>query len=144
MPCIYYKDKSHLSEVFLSANNVSVKYSVVNLSSLSVQWFEKCVALLEKLFAEKVSSRLSLISLWHHILCLLYKVLDPTKRLGCDEMGGYGPLKAHPFFEGVNWDNLAKESPPELHPYLPATGHDSQNLWSQYEVPTTTTLEWTL
>lgn len=27
-------------------------------------------------------------------------VLDPTKRLGSPEMGGFGPLKAHPFFDG--------------------------------------------
>ena len=27
--------------------------------------------------------------------------LNPNERLGCDAMGGYGPLKAHPFFKGA-------------------------------------------
>jgi hypothetical protein len=26
--------------------------------------------------------------------------LNPAERLGCEQMGGYGPLKAHPFFAG--------------------------------------------
>ena len=61
------------------------------------------------------------------------KVIDPTKRLGCAEMGGFGPLKAHAFFEGINWETLVTEKPPELMPYLPAQG-DSSDLWSQYKV----------
>ena len=28
------------------------------------------------------------------------QVLDPTKRLGCDECEGYPPLKEHPFYQG--------------------------------------------
>ncbi|ELT91464.1 hypothetical protein CAPTEDRAFT_131028 [Capitella teleta] len=59
--------------------------------------------------------------------------LDPRKRLGCKEMGGYAKLKAHPFFEGVDWDNLPEGKPPELQPYLPACGEDSENLWGQYK-----------
>ena len=31
----------------------------------------------------------------------LLQVLDSTKRLGCDQMGGFGPLKEHIFFEGM-------------------------------------------
>jgi 3-phosphoinositide dependent protein kinase-1 len=29
-------------------------------------------------------------------------VLDPTKRIGCDECGGYAALKAHNFYAGIN------------------------------------------
>ena len=32
---------------------------------------------------------------------LCVQVLDPTKRLGCDECGGYRALKEHSFYEGV-------------------------------------------
>ncbi|XP_044529142.1 3-phosphoinositide-dependent protein kinase 1-like [Gracilinanus agilis] len=44
-------------------------------------------------------------------------VLDPTSRLGCEDMGSYGALKAHPFFETVTWDDLHLQTPPlELAP----------------------------
>ena len=33
-------------------------------------------------------------------------VRDPAARLGCEARGGYGPLKAHPFFAGIAWDTL--------------------------------------
>lgn len=59
-------------------------------------------------------------------------VLDPKKRLGCGEMGGYDPLKAHSFFKGIEWETLDKQKPPELHPYLPAKGADTE-YWSQYK-----------
>ncbi|KAM8999736.1 3-phosphoinositide-dependent protein kinase 1-like [Sarcophilus harrisii] len=39
-------------------------------------------------------------------------VLDPRNRLGCEEMGGYGPLKAHPIFENVSWDHLHLQPSP--------------------------------
>ena len=45
-------------------------------------------------------------AMFYHDACInllplcVYKVLDPTKRLGCDEMGGYSLLKADPFYEG--------------------------------------------
>jgi len=29
-------------------------------------------------------------------------VLDPTKRLGCDECGGFPSLKSHEFYEGID------------------------------------------
>ncbi|KAL5019256.1 hypothetical protein ScPMuIL_004978 [Solemya velum] len=58
--------------------------------------------------------------------------LDPEKRLGCPEMGGYGPLKGHPFFKNVNWDSLPDETAPDLLPYLPATSSNPENIWSSY------------
>ncbi|CAB4001600.1 3-phosphoinositide-dependent kinase 1 [Paramuricea clavata] len=61
-------------------------------------------------------------------------VLDPTKRLGCDEMEGYPPLKADPFYEGIDWENLSKETPPRLLPYLPATCADGPEFWGDSEI----------
>lgn len=58
-------------------------------------------------------------------------VLDPTKRLGCPEVGGFGPLKNHPFFEGIIWDQLWEQDPPDLLPYLPATP-SNPSMWSNY------------
>ena len=62
------------------------------------------------------------------------KVLNPTERLGCEEMGGYRPLKSHPFFEGIDWENLEEQTPPKLLPYLPAKDEKSENLWSKHNV----------
>jgi 3-phosphoinositide dependent protein kinase-1 len=42
-------------------------------------------------------------------------VKDPSKRLGAGE-GGYDKLKAHPFFEGINWEWILTSKPPELPP----------------------------
>ena len=61
-------------------------------------------------------------------------MLNPAERLGCEEKGGYGPLKAHPFFEGIDWEGLDKQTPPELLPYLPAKDEKSENLWSKHNV----------
>ncbi|XP_074647208.1 3-phosphoinositide-dependent protein kinase 1-like isoform X2 [Tubulanus polymorphus] len=58
-------------------------------------------------------------------------VLDPTKRLGCEEMGGYPQLKSHSFYHNINWDQLPNEKPPQLLPYLPATNTSMENLWSE-------------
>ncbi|XP_075756087.1 3-phosphoinositide-dependent protein kinase 1 isoform X2 [Pelodiscus sinensis] len=56
-------------------------------------------------------------------------VLDATKRLGCEEMGGYGPLKAHPFFETITWENLHHQTPPKLTAYLPAMSEDDEDCY---------------
>ncbi|KAL3876578.1 hypothetical protein ACJMK2_034412 [Sinanodonta woodiana] len=58
-------------------------------------------------------------------------VLDPTKRLGCEEMGGYGTLKAHKYFEGIKWETLGERKPPDIIPYLPATSSNPENCWSR-------------
>ncbi|XP_019397348.1 PREDICTED: 3-phosphoinositide-dependent protein kinase 1 isoform X2 [Crocodylus porosus] len=60
-------------------------------------------------------------------------VLDATKRLGCEEMGGYEPLKAHPFFESVSWENLHLQTPPKLTAYLPAMSEDDEDCYGNYD-----------
>lgn len=56
-------------------------------------------------------------------------VIDPTKRLGCTEMGGMQKLRQHPFFEGIVWVGLETQRAPELMPYLPATDGNPE-MWS--------------
>ncbi|KAG8145367.1 hypothetical protein E2320_011916 [Naja naja] len=56
-------------------------------------------------------------------------VLDATKRLGCEEMGGYGPLRAHPFFDFITWENLHHQTPPKLTAYLPAMSEDDEDCY---------------
>nr|XP_032645350.1 3-phosphoinositide-dependent protein kinase 1 isoform X2 [Chelonoidis abingdonii] len=60
-------------------------------------------------------------------------VLDATKRLGCEEMGGYEPLKAHPFFESITWENLHHQTPPKLTAYLPAMSEDDEDCYGNYD-----------
>lgn len=60
---------------------------------------------------------------------LSFKVLDATKRLGCEEMEGYEPLKAHPFFESITWENLHQQTPPKLTAYLPAMSEDDEDCY---------------
>ncbi|XP_018089867.1 3-phosphoinositide dependent protein kinase 1 L homeolog isoform X1 [Xenopus laevis] len=60
-------------------------------------------------------------------------VLDPTKRLGCEGFGGYGPLKAHPFFETVTWQDLHLQTPPKLTAYLPAMSEDDEDCYGNYD-----------
>ncbi|XP_048189010.1 3-phosphoinositide-dependent protein kinase 1 isoform X3 [Perognathus longimembris pacificus] len=59
-------------------------------------------------------------------------VLDATKRLGCEEMEGYGPLKAHPFFESILWANLHQQTPPKLTAYLPAMSEDDEDCYGNF------------
>ncbi|KAK3741913.1 hypothetical protein QZH41_010033, partial [Actinostola sp. cb2023] len=64
-------------------------------------------------------------------------VLDPTKRLGCEESGGFEALKTHSFFEGINWQELPSTKPPELLPYLPPTSSDGEEHRSKYKANVT-------
>lgn len=64
-----------------------------------------------------------------HLSQLLFQVLDATKRLGCEEMEGYGPLKAHPFFESISWEDLHHQTPPKLTAYLPAMSEDDEDCY---------------
>eukprot|EP00127_Corallochytrium_limacisporum_P000115 Clim_evm22s4 gene=Clim_evmTU22s4 len=61
---------------------------------------------------------------------LISKILikDPAKRLGSErEGGGFAALKAHPFFNGIQWGALHRTEPPEMRPYLPpVSGEDAQ------------------
>ncbi|GAM19961.1 hypothetical protein SAMD00019534_031360 [Acytostelium subglobosum LB1] len=43
-------------------------------------------------------------------------IVKPTDRLGSPAMGSFAKLKEHPFFEGVNWDTLSKQTPPPIVP----------------------------
>lgn len=63
-------------------------------------------------------------------------VLEPTERLGAqDEHGaGYPSIRAHPFFEGVDFETLHEQTPPPIYPYLPGTS-EHEELRSQYRVP---------
>uniref|UniRef100_A0A8B9JBW3 non-specific serine/threonine protein kinase n=1 Tax=Astyanax mexicanus TaxID=7994 RepID=A0A8B9JBW3_ASTMX len=60
-------------------------------------------------------------------------LLDPCKRIGCEEMGGYEPLKSHPFFESISWDDLHLQTPPKLTPYLPAMSEDDEDCYGNYD-----------
>ncbi|XP_043567579.1 3-phosphoinositide-dependent protein kinase 1-like isoform X1 [Chiloscyllium plagiosum] len=60
-------------------------------------------------------------------------VFEHTKRLGCEEMGGYGLLKAHSFFEPVAWENLHLQIPPKLTAYLPAMSEDDEDCYGNYD-----------
>lgn len=55
--------------------------------------------------------------------------LDPSKRIGCEEMGGYDPLKQHPFFDTISWSDLHLQMPPKLTPYLPAMSEDDEDCY---------------
>lgn len=44
-------------------------------------------------------------------------------------MGGYEPLKAHPFFESISWENLHLQTPPKLTAYLPAMSEDDEDCY---------------
>ncbi|XP_060581440.1 3-phosphoinositide-dependent protein kinase 1-like [Ruditapes philippinarum] len=57
-------------------------------------------------------------------------VLEPDKRLGSDEMGGFEKLKGHEFFTGIDWDHIEEVQPPALVPYLPATTSNPEHCWS--------------
>ena len=39
--------------------------------------------------------------------------LDPKDRIGSEQSGGYDVLKSHPFFDGVDWDNITTTTAPE-------------------------------
>ncbi|XP_078490322.1 3-phosphoinositide-dependent protein kinase 1 [Ciona intestinalis] len=51
-------------------------------------------------------------------------VVDPDDRLGSARQGGFDRLKAHPFFRGINWQNLHKETPPMMHRPSSVLGKD--------------------
>ena len=65
---------------------------------------------------------------------LILQVLDSSKRLGCDQMGGYDSLKEHVFFEDIEWDTIPDQTPPKLMPYLPSNTKGEQGLRSEINV----------
>uniref|UniRef100_A0A4X2LYK1 3-phosphoinositide-dependent protein kinase 1 n=1 Tax=Vombatus ursinus TaxID=29139 RepID=A0A4X2LYK1_VOMUR len=60
-------------------------------------------------------------------------VLDSTNRLGCEEMGTYGALKAHPFFENITWDNLHLQTPPQV-PGSSVSTLEDENDFGNYNI----------
>lgn len=54
-------------------------------------------------------------------------------------MGGYEPLKSHPFFESISWDDLHLQTPPKLTPYLPAMSEDDEDCYGNVNTHTVTT-----
>ncbi|KAL1918145.1 uncharacterized protein VTP21DRAFT_3411 [Calcarisporiella thermophila] len=44
-------------------------------------------------------------------------VIDPKQRLGSPEKGGPAKLKAHPFFESIDWKSLFSDHAPPLQPF---------------------------
>ncbi|XP_011310738.1 3-phosphoinositide-dependent protein kinase 1 isoform X2 [Fopius arisanus] len=63
-------------------------------------------------------------------------VVDASERLGAtDEHGnGYPSIRAHEFFEGVDFETLHEQTPPPIYPYLPGTS-EHEELRSHYRVP---------
>jgi 3-phosphoinositide dependent protein kinase-1 len=62
-------------------------------------------------------------------------VLDARTRLGSEETGGIAALKAHAFFDGVEWDNLFTSEAPKLRPFLPKMeGMNENDLTSDNDV----------
>lgn len=58
-------------------------------------------------------------------------VLDHTKRLGSNDKGDtYESIRQHPFFEGIDWENIWEQTPPKISPYLPGGSFEEE-----YTVP---------
>ncbi|XP_067003119.1 3-phosphoinositide-dependent protein kinase 1 isoform X2 [Anabrus simplex] len=61
-------------------------------------------------------------------------VLDSSKRLGALDTVNYPSIRAHPFFTGIEFESLHKQTPPQIYPYLPGTS-ENEELRSHYRVP---------
>ncbi|KAL0822614.1 hypothetical protein ABMA28_004652 [Loxostege sticticalis] len=58
-------------------------------------------------------------------------VLDHTKRIGANDKGDtYESIRNHPFFAGIDWDNIWDQTPPTISPYLPGGSFEEE-----YNVP---------
>ncbi|XP_047503312.1 3-phosphoinositide-dependent protein kinase 1 isoform X1 [Pieris napi] len=58
-------------------------------------------------------------------------VLDHSKRLGATDIGNtYESIRKHPFFEGIDWDDVWNQTPPTICPYLPGGSFEEE-----YTVP---------
>lgn len=60
-------------------------------------------------------------------------VVDPSERLGAQDGETYTSVRSHPFFEGIEFETLYKQTPPQIYPYLPGTS-DHEELRSHYRV----------
>lgn len=63
-------------------------------------------------------------------------LLNPSDRLGAnDEQGqGYPSIRAHSFFNNIDFETLYLQTPPSIYPYLPGTS-EHEEMRSQYRVP---------
>ncbi|XP_063243207.1 3-phosphoinositide-dependent protein kinase 1 isoform X2 [Bacillus rossius redtenbacheri] len=61
-------------------------------------------------------------------------VLEPSKRLGAEDVSGYPSIRSHHFFGGLEFEVLHKQTPPQIYPYLPGTS-EHEELRSHYRVP---------
>lgn len=54
--------------------------------------------------------------------------IDPRQRLGSNdpEDSRYKSIRNHKFFAGTNWDEIRKQKPPQIGPYLPGNGHEEE------------------
>ncbi|CAK1556196.1 unnamed protein product [Leptosia nina] len=58
-------------------------------------------------------------------------LLDHTKRLGANDIGDtYESIRKHPFFDGIDWDDIWNQTPPTICPYLPGCSFEEE-----YTVP---------
>lgn len=74
--------------------------------------------------------RARLLAGFYSLVSLItFQSQDPSKRIGCEEMGGYPPLKQHPFFDTISWSDLHLQTPPKLTPYLPAMSEDDEDCY---------------
>lgn len=48
-----------------------------------------------------------------HLHDTIIQDIDPSRRPGAGP-DGYASLKNHPFFRGVDWENLRSQTPPRL------------------------------
>ncbi|XP_013190729.1 3-phosphoinositide-dependent protein kinase 1 isoform X1 [Amyelois transitella] len=58
-------------------------------------------------------------------------VLDHSKRIGADDTGDtYQSIRNHPFFAGIDWENILDQTPPTISPYLPGGSFEEE-----YNIP---------
>ncbi|XP_045766234.1 3-phosphoinositide-dependent protein kinase 1 [Maniola jurtina] len=63
-------------------------------------------------------------------------VLDHNKRLGASDQGEtYESIRQHPFFEGIDWENIWEQTPPKISPYLPGGSFEEEYTVPDYLEP---------
>lgn len=57
-------------------------------------------------------------------------VIEPMDRIGAKDTTFYSSIRAHPFFEGLDFDNLPNSTPPSIAPFVPE--QDTQDeVWTK-------------
>ncbi|XP_023936762.1 3-phosphoinositide-dependent protein kinase 1 isoform X2 [Bicyclus anynana] len=65
-------------------------------------------------------------------------VLDHKKRLGASDLetsDTYESIRQHPFFEGIDWENIWEQTPPKISPYLPGGSFEEEYTVPDYLEP---------